>query len=113
MRLWKIGASLIAPQFIVLARPGDRPAPAGSAGDRASAAGAGPSPARATDLVSLEENPVRVRRLNRGLAMKQLAQAAGISAVTLSHIETGRRRGAPETRAALARALDLPPGALD
>ena len=45
--------------------------------------------------------------------MKQLAQAAGISAVALSQIETGRRRGSPETRAALARALDLPPGALD
>ena len=98
MRLWKIGASLIAPQFKVLARPGDR----------ASGAGVAPLPVHAADLASLAESPIRIRRLSRGLSMKQLAQAAGISTVTLSHIETGRRRGSFETRAALAKALDLP-----
>ena len=108
MRLWKIGASLIAPQFNVLARPGARSVPVGSAGDRASGAGVAPLPVHAADLASLAASPIRIRRLSRGLSMKQLAQAAGISTVTLSHIETGRRRGSFETRAALAKALDLP-----
>ena len=51
------------------------------------------------------ESPVRVWRDHRGLTVKELAEAAGISASYLSQIETGSREGTLETMARIARAL--------
>ncbi|MDE0385859.1 MAG: helix-turn-helix transcriptional regulator, partial [Defluviicoccus sp.] len=70
-------------------------------------------PAAAADRPPLAGHPVRVRRLSRGLTLKQLAEAAGISPSGVAHIESGRNRGTPRTRAAIEKALDMPPGALD
>ncbi len=53
------------------------------------------------------ENPLKVYRGYRGLTQKALAQAAGINAVYLSQIETGRRTGSAKTLAALAAALSV------
>ena len=52
-----------------------------------------------------EDSPLRAWRKRAGMSMLQLATAAGISPGYLSHIETGRCLGTPETRAAIARAL--------
>ncbi len=99
MAMLKIGASPAAPQYTVVVeprewpfaiceRPGD-----GTAG--AEAAPAGP----------MEDSPLRARRKRAGMTMAQLAEAVGISSGYLSHIELGKKPGAPETRAALARVL--------
>jgi DNA-binding XRE family transcriptional regulator len=59
------------------------------------------------DRLMAGEHPVKVFREYRGLTQKQLAKAAGLDAVYLSQIETGKRRGSTETLRKLARALDL------
>lgn len=56
-------------------------------------------------LLFSDESPVRVWRDHRGLTVKELAEAAGISASYLSQIETGSREGTLETMARIARAL--------
>ena len=53
------------------------------------------------------ENPVRVWREHRGMAAKDLAKLAGISAPYLSQIESGGRAGRLETMRRLADALKL------
>ena len=109
--LWKIGASLAAPQFTVLAAPGDWTGPAaGTPGHRLIAANPGAAPAEAADRPLLGGNPIRIRRLARGLTAQQLADAAGLSRACVAHIETGRSPGKPKTLAAIARVLDAPPG---
>ena len=109
MRLWKIDASPVAPLFTVLAGPRDWSPPAGCPDEPADGS---LLPGDGLDSLPLDENPIRVRRLSLGIAMKQLAEAAGISTVHLSHIETGRCWGSPATRAAIARALAMPAHAL-
>jgi len=54
-------------------------------------------------------NPVRVWREYRGLSRKQLAETCGLTEDDLSEIESGQRRGSPETLAAIARKLGLEP----
>lgn len=44
----------------------------------------------------------------RGVRQTELAQRAGLSQGYLSDIESGRRKGAPETLTAIAEALDAP-----
>lgn len=63
-----------------------------------------------------QENPIRVMRRHRKLTQKQLAEAVGLSAGYLGHLEAGRRSPSSKTRHALARALgcdayflDVPP----
>jgi len=51
------------------------------------------------------ENPVLVWREFRGMTLKQLAEAAGITAPYLSQIETGKRDGTVGTMKKLAAAL--------
>jgi len=51
------------------------------------------------------ENPIRVFREHRGLSIRKLAEAAGISAGYLSDIETGKRTGTTATIKALAEVL--------
>ena len=53
------------------------------------------------------ENPISVYRNHRGMTQQELAAAAGINAVYLSQIETGKRVGSAKTLASLARALNV------
>ena len=99
LRTWRIGASPAAPQFTVVAGPGDWSGPGPGAGEAHLAW-------NVAELDRLEENPVKARRLNSGLSMRQLAKSVGISRGHLAHIESGRRRGSPATLAAIARALN-------
>ena len=110
--LWKIDASRAAPQFTVLAAPPDWTGPApGTPGHGLFTASAFAAPAEPADRALLGDNPVRIRRLNRGMTMKQLADAAGLSLGCVSNIESGRSPGSPKTLSAIARALDAPPEA--
>lgn len=54
------------------------------------------------------EHPVRVLREFRGLGLRQLAAAAGVSPSYLSEIETGEKPGSVECIRRLAAALDVP-----
>ena len=111
MDLWKIGASPTAPQFTVLAAPGDWPGPAaGTPGHGLFPADTAAAPAEPANRVLLGDNPIRIRRLNRGMTMQQLADAAGLSLGCVSNVESGRSPGTPKTLGAIARALDAPPG---
>lgn len=105
LRTWSIGGSPAAPQFTVIAGPGDR------SGLRPGTAKARLSGGVAA-LEELEDSPLKVRRLNSGLSMRQLAKSVGISSSHLGRIEAGKRQGSPATLAAIERALDIPPGAL-
>ena len=80
--------------------------------DRAKAEGGELFPAEIVDRLLAGESPVGVYRKYRGLTRKQLADTAGIDAVTLSRIETGKRAGSPRTLAAIAKALGVEPGDL-
>jgi transcriptional regulator with XRE-family HTH domain len=51
---------------------------------------------------------LRVPRLARGLAQEQLAACTGLSQQQISRLETGRRRGRPETWRRIARVLGVP-----
>ena len=109
--LWKIGASLAAPQFTVLAAPRDWSGPAaGMPGHRLVAADPDAALADAADRPLPGGHPIRVRRLSRGMTVQQVADAAGLSRACVAHIETGRSPGTPKTLAAIARVLDTPPG---
>ena len=109
--LWKIGASPAAPQFTVLAAPHDWTGPApGTPGHGLFAAHPLAAPVEPAGRALLGDNPVRIRRLNRGMTMKRLADAAGLSLGCVSNIESGKSPGTPKTLAAIARVLDAPPG---
>lgn len=47
-------------------------------------------------------------RMEKGLTISALAVKAGVTAACASRIESGVRRGAPETLTALAKALGVP-----
>ena len=53
------------------------------------------------------ENPIKVYRNHRGLTQRELAATAGIGALYLSQIETGKRMGSAKTLAAIAKALGV------
>ncbi|MDE0056596.1 MAG: helix-turn-helix domain-containing protein [Defluviicoccus sp.] len=111
--LWRMDDSRIAVQFTVLAAPRDWPGPAaGTPGHRPAPAEADTAPAGVADRPPLAGNPIRIRRLERGLSLKQVARAAGLSPACVAHIETGRNKGTPKTLAAIEYALNMPPGAL-
>ena len=113
MGLWKIGDSFTAPQFTVFAAPDDwSGVAAATPGHRQAAAGAELAPADSEDRPPFAENPIKVHRYRRGMTQRQLAATAEISSGYLAQIETGKRRGSPETLAAIERALEMPPGAL-
>lgn len=114
MRLWTIAGSPVAPQFSVVAGADDPAAAAeGTLVDRIARARAALPPPGAAARQASDDNPIRVERRRRGMTVKQLADAAGISHSYMSHIETGRCWGSPTTRRAVANALDLPPDALN
>ncbi len=101
---------LAAPQFTVFAAPPDWPGVvAAPPGHRPPAANAQAAPARAAYRLPCDENSIKIRRNRRGLTQRELAETAGIGVRYLGHIEAGRRRGSPETLAAIERALDMSP----
>ncbi len=75
--------------------------------DAAMATGGEYFPLEVVDRLMASDNPVKVFRQYRGMTQKQLAEVAGIDAVYLSQIETGKRRGSTQTLGKLARALGL------
>ena len=75
--------------------------------DLAKAAGDESFPAAVVDRLLAGESPIKVYRDHRGRTQKQLANAAGINAVYLSQIETGKRTGSAKTLASIAGALDV------
>lgn len=105
LRTWSIGGSPAAPQFTVIAGPRDWSGPRPEAGKAR-------GPGNVASLAGLEETSIKVRRLNSGLSMRQLAKSVGITRGHLAHIESGRRRGSPATLAAISRALDAVPGGI-
>lgn len=62
-------------------------------------------PGQFVDRLIDGENPVRVWRDFRGLAAKDLAAEAGISAAYLSEIETGKKEGSLSVLKAIAKIL--------
>jgi len=64
-------------------------------------------PAEYVNRMSEGESPIRVWRDFRGMAAKDLAAAAGISAAYLSEIETGKKDGSVATLKAIADVLKL------
>lgn len=54
------------------------------------------------------ESSIKLWREQRGFTQQGLASQAGISKPYLSQIESGKRRGAVETLAAIARVLEVP-----
>ena len=56
--------------------------------------------------------PVRAWREYRGMTQEQVAAASGVSTPYVSQIESGKRAGTSATLRKLARALDVPVGAL-
>lgn len=56
---------------------------------------------------------VRALRQERGLSLRQLAGLVGVSAATLSQIETGKVSAQPARVTALAEALEVEPTSLD
>lgn len=75
--------------------------------DRATASNDESFPIEVVDQLLAGQNPISVYRNYRGLTQNELAAAAGINAVYLSQIETGKRTGSAKTLAALAKALQM------
>ena len=73
--------------------------------DRAIADNGESFPIEVVDQLLAGKNPISVYRNHRGMTQRALAAAAGINAVYLSQIETGKRTGSARTLAALAKAL--------
>lgn len=74
--------------------------------DQAEAEGGESFPIVVVDRLLAGERAVRVYRDHRGMTQKQLGEAAGINAIYLSQIETGKRTGPARTLAALAADLE-------
>jgi len=62
-------------------------------------------PAEMVDRILAGENRVRVWREHRGMSVKALAEAAGVTPAYLSQVETGKRDGTVETYRKLATVL--------
>jgi DNA-binding XRE family transcriptional regulator len=66
-----------------------------------------PVPAAVVNRLAEGENPPRVWREHRGLALREVARRAEISAAMLCEIEAGKKEGSVRTLIALARALGV------
>ena len=75
--------------------------------DRAKAEAGESFPVEVADRLLAGQNPLRVYRSHRNMTQNQLAAVAGINAIYLSQIETGKRTGSAKTLAALAQALNI------
>ena len=70
-------------------------------------------PDEVADRLIAGDHPVKVFREHRGLTQGQLSERAGIGALYLSQIETGRRRGSHSVLRRLAAALGITVDDLD
>lgn len=75
--------------------------------DRAVAEGGESYPSDVVNRIIDGESPIRVLREYRGMTQQQLANAAGITRVMVTHIESKRRIGSIETLKAVANALGV------
>lgn len=55
---------------------------------------------------------IKTIRLALGLTLQELACKSGISVAEISMLETGRRKGRPDTLRKIEKALELPEGIL-
>ena len=81
----------------------DREAAAAFAGTRDEEA----FPAEVVDRVMAGENPVKVYRSHRGMSVRALATASGISTTYVSDIENGKLRGSVSALKSIAAALGV------
>lgn len=51
---------------------------------------------------------LKMLRQLKGIKLKELSQAVGVSASFLSRIESGKLKGSRETRVKISEALDVP-----
>ncbi len=65
-------------------------------------------PADVARKIASGDNPVAVLRAWRGLSQKRLAEKAGLAVQSVSHIETGVRKGGLAALRKIAAALDVP-----
>lgn len=71
------------------------------------------TPGEVVDAVVLEGlHPVAAWRRYRGMTVRKLAEASGVSAAYVSEIEGGRKPGSVAAYRALGKALDAPLDAL-
>ena len=68
----------------------------------------GPLPAEVTALLLRSASLITAVRKWRGMKQTELAERAGLSESYLSDLESGRRKGAPDSLEAIAKALDVP-----
>lgn len=83
----------------------------GRAYDRAKAAwqhdGKKAYPAAIAKRIARGEHPISVLREWRGLSQRQLAEKTGLNAQSISHIETGVRKGGLAALRKIAKALNI------
>ncbi len=58
-------------------------------------------------------NPLRTHRVERGLSLSELAEAAGMGRAELAAVERGERRLTREQQIDLAQRLKIEPSVLD
>ena len=75
--------------------------------DQAKAEGGESFPLEVVDRLLAGQNPVQVYRQHRHMTQAEMAAAAGINALYLSQIETGKRAGSVKTLAAVSQALGV------
>lgn len=75
--------------------------------DLAKAEGGESFPAEVVDRLITGDSPLKVYREYRDLTQKELAKAAGVSAMYVSQIERGNREGSSATLKKLAAALKV------
>ena len=68
----------------------------------------GPLPAVVAALLLRSTSLITAVRKWRGMKQTELAERAGLSQGYLSDLESGRRKGAPDSLEAIAKALDVP-----
>jgi DNA-binding XRE family transcriptional regulator len=73
----------------------------------------GAIPAHVSRDIRSGKPPLAVWRSHRGLTQTALADASGVPQSAIARIEAGKGYGRPETRKALAAALDAPLWSLD
>lgn len=64
-------------------------------------------PAEVVDRIMAGESPVKVYRAHRGMSVRALASAAGLSPAYVSNIETGKLAGSVAALKAIAAALGV------
>ena len=101
MRLWKIAGSPVAPQFSVVAEPGDPAAAAdGALAERIARADAARPHSRAACRPASNDNPIRVHRRRRNQSILSVAYRDGPAMGLARDAERHRGRAGPAARRA-------------